>query len=381
MATKETLLQRFGPEHIEIEVGDIIRLATTEPLKLDCGSEIANFPIAYQTYGTLNANKSNAILICHGLTADQYVASEHPVTNKPGWWDAMVGEGKAIDTNRFYVICSNVLGGCMGSYGPRSLKDNGQPYGLEFPIVTIADMVKAQALLLDYLEIKRLHSVIGGSMGGMQVLAWANLFPEKLDRVVVIAASGSLSPQNIAFNEIGRRAITVDNDWNGGHYHQKETFPAKGLAVARMAAHVTYLSESGLQKKFGRDLQELAAVNYGFDAEFQIESYLRYQGQAFVKRFDPHSYCYITRAMDYFDVTEFQKMPFQGCEDKQFLLLSFSSDWLFPTESMRVIVRQLNAVNARVGFAEIVSDKGHDGFLLPNKLYENTLRGFLEGDE
>lgn len=385
MAILESITQYFGPQHQPVQVGRIAMLAQNMPLKLDCGKEINDFPLAFQTYGELNADKSNAILICHGLTADQYVASPHPVTGKEGWWELLVGKGKPIDTDKFFVICSNVLGGCMGSYGPRTRDDNDESIGLEFPVVTIADMVRAQALLLEVLGVEKLASVIGGSIGGMQALAWAALFPERVNSVVGIATGASLSPQGIAFNEIGRQAIMVDEGWQEGKYAQKLTFPAKGLAVARMAAHVTYLSESGLHRKFGRNLQQKENISYGFDADFSIESYLRYQGENFVNRFDPISYFYITRAMDYFDLTQLPGAEgsiarlFAPCHDKRFLLLSFSTDWLFPTESMRHLVRGLNAAGVPVSFAEIESDKGHDGFLLPNAHYENAIAGFMKG--
>jgi homoserine O-acetyltransferase len=384
MAILETVEQHFGPEYTPVKVGRIAHLATETPLKLDCGEEIENFPIAFQTYGELNADQSNAVLICHGLTADQYLIGSHPVTGKEGWWELMVGPGKPIDTNRFFVICSNILGGCMGSYGPRSKEGEGKTLGLNFPVITIADMVRAQAILLEELGIAQLAAIIGGSIGGMQALAWAALYPERFRSLVGIATGGSLSPQGIAFNEIGRQAIRVDDGWKDGDYVAQQSFPAKGLAVARMAAHVTYLSEAGLHGKFGRDLQEKQSISYGFDADFQIESYLRYQGRNFVNRFDPISYFYITRAMDYFDIAalapEGKQVSdlFAPCHDKPFLLLSFSTDWLFPTASMRDLVRSFNAANIPVSFAEIESDKGHDGFLLPNEHYEAALKGFME---
>ena len=382
MAIPDHIALHFGAEQRTVSVGKLAYLGAETPLTLDCGQEIADFPLAYQTYGQLNADASNAILICHGLTGDQYVASPHPVTGKPGWWENMVGEGKPIDTSRYFVICSNVLGGCMGSYGPRSEQDDGTPIGLDFPIVTLSDMVRAQALLMDHLGIDRLAAVIGGSMGGMQTLSWLSLFPQRVERAIIIATSATMSPQNIAFNEIGRQAIMVDPQWHQGKYTQYGEFPARGLAVARMAAHVTYLSEHGLQQKFGRDLQEKEKVSYGFDADFQIESYLRYQGKSFVSRFDPNSYCYLTRAMDYFDLTaEKGKIglanSLKGCLHKPILLLSFSSDWLFSTAQMRELARAFSAADAAVSFSEIESDKGHDGFLLPNTLYEEAVKGFL----
>ena len=308
-------------------------------------------------------------------------APPNPVTGKPGWWEHYVGAGKAINTNRYYVICANVLGGSMGSYGPKSLKD-GKALGLDFPLITIHDMVRAQALLLEQLGIERLAAVVGGSMGGMQALSFAIHFPEKTRAVLAIATSARHSAQNIAFHEIGRQAIMVDSDWLKGRYYDERRFPAKGLAVARMAAHVTYLSDAGLQEKFGRGLQDRASLGYGFEADFKVESYLRYQGSAFVQRFDPNSYFYITRAMDYFDITDgsFVNLSenLRKCQNVRFGVISFSSDWLFSPEESRHIVRALNAVGAPVSYAEIQTDLGHDAFLLPNVQFESVMRGFME---
>jgi homoserine O-acetyltransferase len=331
----------------------------------------------------LNAAKDNAVLVCHGLTADQYVASAHPVTEKEGWWEYLIGEGKPLDTNRFFVICINVLGGCMGSYGPKSLNPKtGQVYGLDFPVVTIADMVRAQALLVAQLGVETLACVVGGSMGGMQALEWAVLYPERLHSVVAIATSARQSAQNIAFNEIGRQAIMVDANWQQGHYATSASFPAKGLAVARMAAHVTYLSELALQHKFGRDLQDRNAVTFGFEADFQVESYLRHQGSSFVERFDPNSYFYITRALDYFDLAARYdnklSRAFAKAQHLRFLLISFSTDWLYPTAESVRLVRALNAVGAPVSFTEIQSDRGHDAFLLEIPEYIACLKGFFD---
>ena len=381
-ANTDSILLTFGPAYREAAVGRIAFLAKDSPLRLECGAEISDFPIAYQTYGKLNAEKSNAILVCHGLTGDQYAASEHPVTGKPGWWEILIGPGKPIDTDRYFVIATNVLGGCMGSYGPKSVNAaTGNPYGLDFPVVTIGDMVRAQALLMDHLGIGTLFSVIGGSMGGMVTLAWAALFPGRVRSAIPIATSARHSAQNIAFHEIGRQSIMVDPEWCGGRYYEQQRFPVKGLSVARMAAHVTYLSEHALHRKFGRNLQNREQVSFGFEADFQIESYLRHQGAAFVERFDANSYFYITRAMDYFDLTEQGGLASRfGNTSTRFLVISFSSDWLFPTSESRNLVRALNAVAANVSFAEIVTDKGHDAFLLDEPEFFSAIRGFLEGN-
>jgi homoserine O-acetyltransferase len=357
-------------------------LLVKKPLKLDCGKTIKDFPIAYETYGKLNEKKDNAILVFHALTGDQFVTGINPITKKDGWWSFAVGPGKAIDTNKFFVICANVIGGCMGSYGP-SYKDSNtnKVLGINFPIITINDMVNAQYNLLEFFKIEKLFSVIGGSMGGMQVLQFASNFPDKVKTVIPIACTSSHSAQNIAFNELGRQAITADNNWNNGDYYTKNINPNKGLAVARMAAHITYLSKKGLQEKFGRKLQERDDLKFGFDADFQIESYLRYQGSVFVDRFDANSYLYITRAMDYFDLTK----QFDGNLSKAFLntkakffVISFTSDWLYPTQENKEIVIALNSIGADVGFVEINSDKGHDSFLLDVPDFLNALKNFLE---
>jgi homoserine O-acetyltransferase/O-succinyltransferase len=351
-------------------------------LLLDNGSSLAPFEIAYQTYGELNAAKSNAILICHALTGDQHVANPHPLTGKPGWWETIVGPGKPVDTDRYYVICSNVIGGCMGSSGPASLNpETGRPYGLDFPVITIDDMVRAQARLIDHLGLDDLFCVIGGSMGGMQVLEWCASFGERVFAAVAIAAAPRHSSQNIAFHEVGRQAVMADPDWHGGRYLEAGVNPAKGLAVARMAAHITYLSDEALHRKFGRNLQNREKVTFGFDADFQVESYLRYQGLTFVDRFDANSYLYITRAMDYFDLAAdcdgVLANAFLGTKTR-YCVVSFTSDWLYPTRESRAIVQALNAVAANVSFVEIQSDKGHDAFLLHEPELFATVRGFLE---
>src|SRR5215472_10603783 len=278
-------------------------LRVEEPLALDCGVSLGPYAIAYQTYGRLNADRSNAILICHALTGDQYVAEPHPITGKPGWWETLVGPGKVLDTERYFLICTNVLGGCMGSTGPMEIDPaTGRAWGLSFPVITVADMVRAQTKVIDHLGIETLFCITSGSMGGMQVLQWAASFPERVFAAVPIATAARHSAQNIAFHEVGRQAIMADPEWCGGKYLNYGRKPARGLAVARMAAHITYLSEAALHRKFGRNLQDRNTVTYGFDADFEVESYLRHQGSTFVDRFDANSYLYITRAMDYFDL-------------------------------------------------------------------------------
>ncbi len=359
----------------------VMRFGADQPLRLDSGLAIAPLQIAYQTYGTLNPDRSNAILVCHALTGDQHVASENPVTGKPGWWETVVGPGKPIDTNRFFVICSNVVGGCMGSTGPASTNpETGQPYGLDLPLITIPDMVRAQAMLVDALGIDQLFCVAGGSMGGMQVLQWAVAYPERVFTALPIATGPRHSSQNIAFHEVGRQAIMADPDWRGGHYLAEGVIPRKGLAVARMAAHITYMSDEGLQRKFGRNLQNRDRIAFGFDADFQVESYLRHQGLSFVERFDANSYLYVTRAMDYFDIAADYggrlANAFLGTKTR-FCVVSFTSDWLFPTAESRTVVRALNASGASVSFVEIETDRGHDAFLLDEPVLFASIRGFL----
>jgi homoserine O-acetyltransferase len=358
-----------------------IDIPASEPLRLDCERQLAPFRIAYQTYGVLNAARSNAILVCHALTGDQYVAGEHPLSKKPGWWEWMVGPGKPIDTSRFFVVCPNILGGCMGSTGPSSINpETGKAWGLDFPVITIGDMVEAQVRLIDHLGIDRLFCVTGGSMGGMQVLQWASRYPERVFSAIPIAAAAWHSSQNIAFHEVGRQAVMADPDWCQGRYHELGKTPRNGLAVARMAAHITYLSEEALHRKFGRNLQDLAAKSFSFNADFQVESYLRHQGSTFVDRFDANSYLYITRAMDYFDLAaehgDVLANAFRGTKTR-FCVVSFTSDWLYPTRESREIVQALNAVAANVSFVEIESDKGHDAFLLDEPELFATIRGFL----
>ena len=349
-------------------------------LTLDNGSVLDTLTLAYRTYGALNADKSNAILICHALTGDHHPSGANPLTGRAGWWNNMVGPGKPIDTDRYFVICQNVIGGCAGSTGPSSPRADGRPYGLDFPVITIGDMVRAQNVLLDRLEIPDLFCVIGGSMGGMQVLQWAAAHGERVFSAIPIATAARHSSQNIAFHEVGRQAILADPDWQGGNYAAENTAPRKGLAVARMAAHITYLSEAALQRKFGRNLQDRDRLSYGFEADFQIESYLRHQGISFVDRFDANSYLYITRAMDYFDLAADYggTLAHAFANTKaRFCVVSFTSDWLFPTSESISLVRALNAAGANVSFVEIESDKGHDAFLLDEPEMEQTIIGFL----
>lgn len=363
--------------------GLVARFGEDRPLALDCGETLVNFGLAYETAGKLNAEKSNAILICHALTGDHYVTTTHPLTGKPGWWTTMVGPGKPVDTDRYFVICSNVIGGCLGSTGPASRNPaTGEPYGSDFPVITIADMVRAQAMLVDELGIEKLFCVLGGSMGGMQVLQWAASYPDRVFSAIPIAAAFKHSAQNIAFHEVGRQAILADPDWHSGRYAMHGAKPRKGLAVARMAAHITYLSEQALHRKFGRSLQDRDALTFGFDADFQIESYLRHQGSTFVDRFDANSYMYLTRAMDYFDIAaDHGGVAANAYVDTptRFCIVSFTSDWLFPTSESREIVQALNAVAANVSFVEVETDKGHDAFLLDEPELFRTISGFLTG--
>jgi homoserine O-acetyltransferase/O-succinyltransferase len=363
--------------------GHHVRLAVEEPLKLDSGALLGPITVAYQTYGRLNAERSNTILVAHALTGDQFVAEPHPITGKEGWWQLLIGPGRPLDTDRYFIICANVLGGCMGTSGPADLDPaTGRPYGLAFPVITVGDMVRVQAMLLDELGIERLFCVIGGSMGGMQVLEWVARYPDRVFSAVPVATAARHSAQNIAFHEVGRQAIIADPDWQGGNYYSAGVRPTRGLSVARMAAHITYLSETALHRKFGRALQDRTGVTYGFDADFQVESYLRHQGISFVDRFDANSYLYITRAMDYFDLAASYggvlANAFRGAPAR-FCVISFSSDWLFPTPQSRELVRALTAVAANVSFCEIQTDRGHDAFLLDEPEFHRVLSGFLDG--
>jgi homoserine O-acetyltransferase len=359
----------------------VARFGADQPLRLDCGVDLAPFQIAYQTYGELNSDRSNAILVCHALTGDQHVANRHPMTGKPGWWETLVGPGRPLDPARYFIICSNVIGGCMGSTGPASINPStGKVWGLDFPIITIPDMVRAQAMLIDQLGISTLFAVVGGSMGGMQVLQWTAAYPERVFAALAIACATRHSAQNIAFHELGRQAVMADPEWDHGRYADNSAHPHRGLAVARMAAHITYLSDAALHRKFGRRMQDRELPTFSFDADFQVESYLRYQGSSFVERFDANSYLYLTRAMDYFDIAADHDgalaQAFRGIKTR-FCVVSFTSDWLFPTSESRALVHALNASNARVSFAEIETDKGHDAFLLDVPEFLDIARAFL----
>ena len=370
------------PDDFAQRSSEYYRMAESETLALDCGATLSGVQVAYQTYGTLNADKSNAIMICHALTGDQHVANIHPATGKPGWWELMVGPGLPLDTDRFFVICPNVLGGCMGTTGPKEIDPaTGAPYGTTFPLITIADMVRLQKRLVDHLGISQLFCVIGGSMGGMLVLQWAASYPESVYSAVPIATAAKHTAQNIALHEVGRQAIMGDPGWHNGDYYRHNTAPVAGLSVARMVAHITYLSELSLHAKFGRRLQDRDALSFGFGADFQVESYLRHQGSTFVERFDANSYLYITRAMDYFDLPRdydgVLANAFRDCAAK-WCIVSFTSDWLYPTAENRLIVKALNTIGADVSFVEIEADGGHDSFLLDEPEMFSTLRGFVD---
>jgi homoserine O-acetyltransferase len=360
----------------------LARFGADQPLKLDAGVALSPFQVAYQTYGKLNGARSNTVLVCHALTGDQHVFNRHPVTDKPGWWETMIGPGKPIDTDRYFVVCPNVLGACMGTTGPASTHPvTGMPWGLEFPVITVRDMVRAQAMLLDHLGIDTVFAVAGGSMGGMQVLQWAASYPERVFAALPIACATRHSAQNIAFHEVGRQAVMADPDWRAGRYYAEGVSPRRGLAVARMGAHITYLSDAALHRKFGRKFQDRANPTFSFDADFEVESYLRHQGSSFVERFDANSYLYLTRAMDYFDLAAdyggVLANAFKATKTR-FCVVSFTSDWLFPTSESREIVHTLNAAGARVSFAEITTDKGHDAFLLDEPELIQIVGGFLD---
>ena len=356
--------------------------AQEEPFRLESGATLSHVTVAYETYGTLNADKSNAILICHALSGSAHAAGLHDEADaKPGWWDDCLGPGKAFDTNRFFVICSNVLGSCYGSSGPPSINPaTGRPYGLSFPVVTIGDMVRAQVHLVDHLGIEKLLCVAGGSMGGMQVLEWAANHPERVGAAIPIATTARHSPMLIAFSEVGRQAIYADPAWNQGAYYDQPHKPDAGLAVARMVGHITYLSDESMQQKFGRRLQAREKYGFEFQTEFEVESYLKYNGSKFTERFDANSYLYVTKAMDYFDLTEATgslTAAFHRSEHLKYLVISFTSDWLYPSYHSKELVRALNGVGADVTYLDIESSWGHDAFLLEVETMTNLLGSFL----
>ncbi len=350
-------------------------------LQLECGRKLGPITLAYETYGEMNADKSNCILILHALSADAHAAGRHhPDDRKPGWWDNMIGPGKAFDPRKYYIICSNIIGGCKGSTGPSSINPaTGKPYALDFPMVTISDMVNAQKRLIDHLGIKQLLCVVGGSMGGMQVLQWTVSYPDMVRLAIPIATTARLSSQAIAFDAVGRHAIMADPNFAGGNYYGK-SIPSAGLAIARMIGHITYLSEQSMHAKFGRDLQDKTAPEYDFVTEFQVESYLNHQGDEFVKRFDANSYLYITKAMDYFDLTQpsGDLRKTLSVVKAAFLVISFSSDWLFPSHMSKEIVTALRRNNVDVSYAEIQSSYGHDAFLLEVDTLSRLIVNFLE---
>lgn len=350
-------------------------------LLLECGRKLGPITIEYETYGELNSDKSNCILVLHTFTSDAHVAGRHnPNDRKPGWWDSMVGSGRAFDTDKYFVICSNVISSCKGSTGPASTNPKtGEPYGMDFPIVTIPDMVNAQKKLIDSLGIKQMACVVGGSMGGMQALQWSVSYPDMARLVIPIATTARLSAQSIAFDAVGRQAIMADPNWKNGNYYGKR-IPARGLGIARMIAHITYLSDKSMHRKFGRDLQDKLEPDYDFVTEFQVESYLNHMGDEFVKRFDANSYLYITKAMDYFDLSQPSgDLRRELAKAKAaFLVISFSSDWLFPSYMSKEIVSALRRNNIDVSYAEIQSDKGHDGFLLETEALSRLITNFLE---
>ena len=348
-----------------------------EEFILESGVKLPELRIAYETYGKLNSRKSNAVLICHALSGDAHAAGRHAEDKKPGWWDEMIGPGKAFDTKKYFIICSNIIGGCKGSSGPNSMDPaSGKPYGLGFPIVSIKDMVDAQKKLIDHLGIERLLSVCGGSMGGMQALQWAVSYPDAVISCIPIAATHKHSAQQIAFDEVGRQAIMADPAWNGGDYYEKE-HPSAGLAVARMIGHITYMSNGSMEQKFGRMLKR-EKLGHEFSTEFEVEGYLRYRGDSFVKRFDANSYLYLTKAMDYFDLQQSGKLhqAFAGTGAK-FLVIAFSSDWLYPPFQSKEIVKALKMNGIDVTYSEISSDYGHDAFLLEFSEETKLIKHFL----
>ena len=354
-------------------------------LTLACGVAIGPVTVAYETYGRLAADRSNAVLILHALSGDAHVAGTHEDNDeKPGWWDFMVGPGKGIDTDRYFVICSNILGSCMGTTGPASIDPSTErPYGLRFPMVTIGDMVVAQKTLMDHLGIERLHAVIGGSVGGMQALEWSVRYPEMVESAVLLATTTRHSALAIAFNEVARQSIMVDPHWNNGDYYGNQK-PDMGLAVARMIGHITYLSDESMRLKFGRRLQDKADFSFNFDADFQVESYLRYQGRKFVDRFDANAFLYITKAADYFDLERHYGngsavAAFANVRSR-FLVVSFTSDWLYPTYQSRAMVKAMKKNGLDVSFCEIEAQWGHDAFLLPSDRLAGIMKGFLDGD-
>ena len=351
-------------------------------LKLDCGKDLKNFSLVYETYGELNSEKNNAILICHALSGDHHAAGYYNIDDrKPGWWDSCIGPGKPFDTNKFFIVSLNNLGGCMGSTGPNTINsETGLEYGPDFPIVTVNDWVNSQKLLADYLNINKWACVIGGSLGGMQALQWTISYPDKIKNAIVIASAAKLSAQNIAFNEVARQAIITDPEFHDGRYNNYDVVPKRGLSIARMLGHITYLSDDSMRQKFGRDLRE-GKLHFGYDVDFQVESYLRYQAQAFVERFDANTYLLMTKALDYFDpAKEYDddlSKAFQNTKSR-YLVVSFTSDWRFSSSKSHEIVKSLVKARKNVSYSEIEANHGHDAFLMPIPQYLEVLRNFME---
>lgn len=345
--------------------------------RMDCGVTLTQVSIAYEMYGTMNADASNVILVEHAFTGDAHAAGISDEDGRPGWWDLMIGPGKAFDTDRFCVICSNVLSGCKGTTGPASINpETGRPYGMSFPVTTISDMVRLQRALLDVLGVKKLLCVAGGSMGGMQVLEWAVSYPEDVHSAIPIATTARHSAQQIAFNEVARQSIMVDPAWNQGDYYGSEA-PKRGLAVARMVGHITYMSDESMREKFGRRLRGQGMVDANEEYIFEVESYLRYRGSQFVGRFDANSYIYITRALDTFDLFESQKLVRLDPSSTRFLVISFTSDWLYPSYQSQEVVNLLRAANHDIAYVELTSNYGHDAFLVDVAQQTDVIRGFL----
>ena len=356
--------------------------SVSEPLKLKSGKVLKEYNIVYETYGQLNKNKSNAVLICHALSGNHHVAGYHEHEEKPGWWDNMIGSGKPINTDKLFVVCLNNLGGCHGSSGPTSINnDTGDSYGFDFPIVTVQDWVNSQKKLMEHLNIQKWQFIVGGSLGGMQAFQWTLDYPKHVNNAIVIAASPKLTAQNIAFNEVARQAIMSDPDWSNGDYLKYNKAPKKGLALARMLGHITYLSDVSMAKKFGRDMKQ-DKFNFNYDVEFQIESYLRYQGEKFVDSFDANTYLLMTKALDYYDpINENDFIEKITTAVSKFLIISFTSDWRFPPSRSEEIVKTLINYNKDVSYACITSDGGHDAFLMKNDNYFDVMRTFIEANK
>ena len=357
-----------------------LTLFDDQPLELDSGIAIGPLRVAYETYGTLNADKSNATLICHALTGGAHAAGLHDGDKKPGWWDVMIGPGKAFDTDRYFIICTNILGGCYGTTGPSTVNPaTEQPWAMHFPVITMADMTRVQAAALDALGIESLLAVSGGSMGGMNALQWTVLYPQRVRSAIIIAATHRHSPQQIAFNELSRQSIMADPQWNQGNYYDGPG-PGLGLAIARMTGHITYLSEKGMERKFGRRLRSRERYGYDFSKEFEVETYLQHQGRSFVERFDANSLLYLTKAMDYFDLADgYDSLTaaFAGSKTT-FLLITFTTDWLYPPQQLKDVARAVRRAGCDATYYEIDSDYGHDAFLVDYAKQEPLVRSFLE---